>query len=403
MKSTTAAGKQSKGGNQGVRSILKPVIHQDTWFLRVSPPQSDSLPNSPPNIRWERRKKPANAPNPPRAGITMAYHKGRGIMFGGVHDVEESEEGIDSEFFNHLFAWNIERNRFFQLTLKQPKRQSTKQSAVDRSGMRRARGKADEAELLRNLAALDTKGSITDEAPMPMDMSEDIPEKLAKPLLMTMPHPRFNTQLAVQDDILYLFGGTFEKRDKEFTFDEMWAIDLSKLDGVKQIYCRELENWNDQDEESDSEEDDGSDSEDEDIEEDSASIFSSPQDTETVTTATDLGVPDDMDMSEVEPPEFTPNDYRPHPRPFESLRDFFTRTTNSWQEFALEALKQDESAVNKSIKELKKNAFDLAETTWWDFREEIRALEEQQEESGIGEIVNVDERGTQSGSSGRRR
>ena len=45
----------------------------------------------------------------------MTYHKGRGIMFGDVHDVEVSEEGIDSQFFDALFAWNVERNRFFQL------------------------------------------------------------------------------------------------------------------------------------------------------------------------------------------------------------------------------------------------------------------------------------------------
>ena len=33
----------------------------------------------------------------------MAHHRGRGILFGGVHDVEDSEEGIDSEFFDQLF------------------------------------------------------------------------------------------------------------------------------------------------------------------------------------------------------------------------------------------------------------------------------------------------------------
>ena len=32
----------------------------------------------------------------------MAYHKGRGILFGGVHDVEENEEGIESEFSMHF-------------------------------------------------------------------------------------------------------------------------------------------------------------------------------------------------------------------------------------------------------------------------------------------------------------
>src|SRR5699024_9217697 len=113
-----AGGKQLKGGPQ--RMTLKPMVHQDTWFLRMTPPASDAPVNTPPTIRWERRKKPANSPNPPRAGCTMAYHKGRGIMFGGVHDVELSEEGIDSEFFDSMFAWNTDRNRFFPLNLRRP-------------------------------------------------------------------------------------------------------------------------------------------------------------------------------------------------------------------------------------------------------------------------------------------
>ena len=63
----------------------------------------------------------------------MAYHKGRGISFGGVHDIEQTEEGIDSEFFNQLYAYNIDRNRFFPLTLRRP-RTSTKKtvSAAER-------------------------------------------------------------------------------------------------------------------------------------------------------------------------------------------------------------------------------------------------------------------------------
>ena len=102
------------------RNVLKPVIHQDTWFLRITPPTGEST-SGPPVVRWERRKRPVNSPNPTRAGATMAHHKGRGIMFGGVHDVEESEEGIESEFFNDLYVWNIDRNRFFTLTLRRPK------------------------------------------------------------------------------------------------------------------------------------------------------------------------------------------------------------------------------------------------------------------------------------------
>ena len=141
-------------------------------------------------------------------------------MFGGVHDVEESDEGIESEFFDQLFAWNIERNRFFPLTLRRAKA-APKKEADDRR--KRGRGKADEAELLRNLAALETKGSIADSDTWDTEvdaMTEHIPEK-PKTVLNTMPHRRFNAQLAIQGDVLYVFGGTFEKGDRELTFDEV--------------------------------------------------------------------------------------------------------------------------------------------------------------------------------------
>lgn len=107
IKTNTTAGKATKGGRQASRVIMKPVVHQDTWFLRVTPPPSEAPTNTLPTVRWEKRKKPVNSPNPARAGATMTYHKGRGIAFGGVHDVEEDEEGIDSEFFNQLSAYNM--------------------------------------------------------------------------------------------------------------------------------------------------------------------------------------------------------------------------------------------------------------------------------------------------------
>ena len=407
MKSTVGAGKQSKGGGQSLRTVLRPTIYQDTWFLRISSPGPDAPANSPPLIRWERRKKPANPPNPPRAGATMAYHKGRGISFGGVHDVEESEEGIDSEFFNTLFAWNIERNRHFQLTLRRPKA-SNKKQGDDRGNSRRGRGKADEAELLRNLAALETKASNADsddmDAAQTMDLDET-PTKPVKPVLFDMPHSRFNAQLAVQDDVLYIFGGTYEQGDREFTFDEMWAIDLGKLDGVHEIYRRELENWQGSDEEeSDSESNNEDDSEEEDVDGDSSiGVPLPPSETGVPPKVAEHMVQAETVENEVEPAEPVVADTRPHPRPFESLREFFTRTSAAWQDIVIESLRDEDSAGQKSIKELRKVAFDLAEGKWWDCREEITALEDEQEEAGIGEVISMADRNNEAGGVGRRR
>jgi hypothetical protein len=55
-----------------------------------------------------------------------------------------------------------------------------------------------------------------------------------------------------------------------------------------------------------------------------------------------------------------------------------------------------------SVKELKTKAFELSEEKWWDCREEITAVEEEQEAAGISEVVSLAERGDAAGGPRRR-
>ncbi|KAI0843141.1 galactose oxidase [Hypoxylon sp. FL0890] len=424
VKATVSANKSAKGASQGQRNILKPMVHEDCFFLRITQPPADSPPNTPPNVRWEKRKKPANAPNPRRAGATMAYHKGRGILFGGVHDVEQSEEGMDSEFFNQLFAWNIERNRFFPLTLRKPRVQKKNAPSEQRVG-RRGRAQANEEELLKQLAALQAGSSVEDADAMDIDLKAGQepgePEKPARemPVSMELPHPRFNAQLAVQDDILYIYGGTYEAKDREYTFDDLYAIDLGKMDGCKQVFKREDDTWVGSDDEDEDEEDDD---EDEDEEDEEGDVEMPDEEPETLIspskrkkkqadeasmadTASTAGSSVGDEESEADTTAISVDDGLPHPRPFESRRDFFNRTSNEWQEILMTSLRwkgiQPESLT---IKEIKTKAFELSEEKWWDCREEITALEDEQEAAGIGEVVSLADKGDSApGGAGRRR
>lgn len=407
--SAGAGGKQGKGGPQ--KMALRPMVHQDTWFLRITPPDSDAAASAGPTVRWERRKKPANTPNPPRVGTTMAYHKGRGIMFGGVHDVELTEEGIESEFFDTLFAWNTDRNRFFPLSLRRPRAPGKKQQA-NQAIKSRDRSKANEEELLANLKALEAKGGIRDD-----DDNEELmelstptteePIEPSKPAItrFEMPHRRFNAQLAVQDDILFIYGGTFEKGDREFTFDDMYSIDLVKLDGVKEIFYREPVNWNLLNEEEDSDEDMEDEDEDEEMEDEEGDAMSLDTSSPAPTELTVPSVTKDMEHLDVEEQETQQplDDNRPVPRPFESLREFFSRTSEEWQNILIETMSQKGYGEEKTVKELRKAAFDMAEEKWWDCREEIMALEDEQEAAGIGEVVSMADRAENMGGAGRRR
>lgn len=324
-----------------------------------------------------------------------------------MHDVEASEEAIDSEFFEDLFAWNIERNRYFRLTLRRPRVANKKQSAVERGNTKRGKGKAGEEELLRNLAALEGT-TVTDPDAMDVDIPSEKVEELArleKQVLMTMPHPRFNAQLTVQDDVLYIFGGTYEHGDREYTFDEMYAVDLGRLDGVKEIFRRELENWQGSDGgESENDSNEEEDSGDDDLEGEGSKGVLLPRDQENVlSTATVESASENPEQGETDHSQSVAEDPRPHPRPFESLREFFTRTSNQWQDIVLEPIQKEDAGLNRTVKELRKVAFEPAETKWWDCREEITALEDQQEEAGIGEVMSIKDRVLETGGAERRR
>ncbi|KAK6948577.1 hypothetical protein Daesc_010347 [Daldinia eschscholtzii] len=424
VKATVSANKSAKGASQGQRNILKPLVHEDCFFLRITQPPADSPPNTPPNVRWEKRKKPANTPVPSRAGATMAYHKGRGILFGGVHDIEQSEEGMDSEFFNQLYAWNIERNRFFPLSLRKPRVQKKAPASEQRVG-RRGRAQANEEELLKQLAALQAGSSVEDADDIDIDLKTgqdtEEPEKPTRemPVSMEFPHPRFNAQLAVQDDILYIYGGTYEAKDREFTFDDLYAIDLGKMDGCKQIFKREDDNWVGSDEEDEDEEDDEEDDEEEDEEGDDEVFDEEPSalvspskrkkkqldEVSMADTASTAGSSISDDVSEADTTATTVDDGLPHPRPFESRREFFVRTSNEWQEILMTSLRwKGIQPETLTIKEIKTKAFELSEEKWWDCREEINALEDEQEAAGIGEVVSLADKGDSgAGGAGRRR
>lgn len=440
VKATAAANRGGKAGAQGQRNVLKPMVHQDCFFLRVTPPAADAAPSAPPTVRWERRKKPANTPEPKRAGATMAYHKGRGIMFGGVHDVEESEEGIDSEFFNGMFAWNVERNRFFPLALRKARQQKKGGGggggADERVG-RRGRAAAKEEELLKQLAALQAGKPLEEAGEMELERKdageaaeEDDQPAREMPVSMELPHPRFNAALTVQDDVLYIYGGTFEKGDREFTFDDLYAIDLGKMDGCKEVFSRKSEeDWvqsddedDDEDDEYDTEDEEEDDEEDVEMAEEEQPKYTggkgkkkkqdevSVAGTESTESTAASTAASEEEESEADTAATSVDDGLPHPRPFETRRDFFQRTSAEWQEVLMTSLLwKGIKPESLAVKEIKTKAFELSEEKWWDCREEITALEDEQEAAGIGEVVSLADRGETGagggggGGAGRRR
>jgi len=186
----------------------------------------------------------------------------------------------------------------------------------------------------------------------------------------------------------------------------MYSIDLGKLDGVREVFYNEPENWNiTMEEDSDEVDEDDEDEDEESGDEDAMSVDAASTAPTEVSDKTARKDPEKPSEVEMETEEDKPRDSRPYPRPFETLRDFFSRTSNEWQTSLLDALKEKDptGGTNQSIKELRKKAFEVAEERWWDCREEIRALEDEQEEAGIGEVVSIGDRAAEAVGPGRRR
>src|SRR5690606_33793873 len=156
-----------------------------------------------------------------------------------------------------------DRNRFFPLVLRKPRQQ--KRAAVEqRGGGRRDRAREGEEELLRNLARLEAeaagKSGEEIEAAEKAEKEKEEAERQAllekQELTLELPSPRFHTALAVLDDVLYIYGGTVEKGDQDLVYDEMYSIDLGRLDGVRTIFHRKVEaDWVDSESEDDDDDD----------------------------------------------------------------------------------------------------------------------------------------------------
>lgn len=44
------------------------------------------------------------------------------------------------------------------------------------------------------------------------------------------PHARMGALMAVKNGVLFLYGGMFERGDKQFTFKDFYSLDLNKME-----------------------------------------------------------------------------------------------------------------------------------------------------------------------------
>eukprot|EP00216_Chloropicon_sp_CCMP2111_P004920 CAMPEP_0198241542 /NCGR_PEP_ID=MMETSP1446-20131203/6337_1 /TAXON_ID=1461542 ORGANISM="Unidentified sp, Strain CCMP2111" /NCGR_SAMPLE_ID=MMETSP1446 /ASSEMBLY_ACC=CAM_ASM_001112 /LENGTH=529 /DNA_ID=CAMNT_0043924397 /DNA_START=48 /DNA_END=1637 /DNA_ORIENTATION=- len=241
----------------------KGVTHDDLWELDLQ------------TMRWSRVKKSGIAPGK-RAGSTIVTHKRNAVMFGGVVDHEaEDGEVLVSEFFNDMFNFHLDKHRWFPMAVRPPGSAAGVRAAQSRMVQRVAREDDAAAKIQAHF-----RGYSVRKAYKAYKIGGKVNELLYSPAVCRLaggkvvyPVPRIKASMAVIDNVLWLYGGTVEDVDKETTLDDLWCINLNKLDGWTCIHkgTADVSQWegsdDDDDDDMDGMDDMGSSGSDEEMEE----------------------------------------------------------------------------------------------------------------------------------------
>uniref|UniRef100_A0A383WDZ9 DUF4110 domain-containing protein n=1 Tax=Tetradesmus obliquus TaxID=3088 RepID=A0A383WDZ9_TETOB len=239
--------------------------------------------------KWERIKKVGMAPGP-RCSFAMVPHKARAFLFGGVSDNETKRgEDLSSEFHNDLYTFNFNNRRWFAAQLRPPKDYKQQQDAAaaaaadgqppaaaadtgsqqqqqqaaaasSSSSSKPAVGAGSSGDVSREMAALMDagqdknsaiyraavriqsrfRGYVVRKAYKLYQLGGVVSEILYSPAAygldmsaknMPKPRARISPQVAVAGNTLWLLGGVVEVGESEITLDDLWSLDLVKLDG----------------------------------------------------------------------------------------------------------------------------------------------------------------------------
>nr|XP_027789042.1 kelch domain-containing protein 4 isoform X1 [Marmota flaviventris] len=231
---------------------------------------------------WTRIS-PSGVKPTPRSGFSVAMTPNHQVLlFGGVCDKEE-EESLEGMFFNDLYFYDAARSRWFLGQLKGPKSEKRKRRrarAEDHEGARElecgAASAPEPLEVVKEVVAEDgTVVTIKQVLTAPGSASCPPPEEedgAVEAGPRVEPCPRSSAMLAVKHGLLYVYGGMFEAGDRQVTLNDLYCLDLHKMEEWKVLVemDAETQEWlEDTDSEEDSSSAEGAEGGDEDQDEDS--------------------------------------------------------------------------------------------------------------------------------------
>ncbi|KAM4722605.1 kelch domain-containing protein 4 [Rhinophrynus dorsalis] len=264
------------------KDVDKGTVHTDMFLLKQEAAD-----------KWVwTRLNPSGVKPTPRTGFSMAVGpNNRSVLFGGVFD-EEEEESIEGDFFNDIYLYDMGKNRWFAGQIKGPKsgrkkkRRGDKKATVEPSDGEEAgtQNPQEPVEVIKEIVAEDgTVMTIKQVISVPTvseseeeDCSDEDNDQEGATRPLVEPCPRSNTMIAVKQSIIYVYGGMFEIGDRQFTLNDLYSLDLHKMEEWKVLVEMDpkTQEWLDESESEDEEEEaegaeGGAEEEEDDEEEDS--------------------------------------------------------------------------------------------------------------------------------------
>lgn len=251
----------------------KGITHDDIWCLDLKSHQ------------WERVKKAGMAPGT-RTSFGMVTHKKRAVLFGGVMDREGQGDKLYSELFNELYQFSFDGRRWFPMVVRPPRKQQQRTAvmeedrcaggsalpATNSSSQQQLEGSSPVEEkqalppgvspemnaILQTAMADQTsvfhkaavriqsryRGYVVRKAYTTYKLGGQMSELLYSPATygidlsakdMIKPRARAAPMMVVLRNTMWMWGGTVEIEHTDINLDDLWSLDLNKLDGWRCI------------------------------------------------------------------------------------------------------------------------------------------------------------------------
>ncbi|XP_048461681.1 kelch domain-containing protein 4 isoform X1 [Rhincodon typus] len=244
------------------KDVEKGIVYSDMFLLKNEGREGTD------KWAWVRINPTGLKPSP-RSGFSLAVApNNRAILFGGVYD-EEEEEDLQGEFFNDIHIYDMVKNRWFAVKLKGHKGEKKKR--------RRGRKEEDGTEVKSEKQDLQTSMEIVKEivtedgtlmtvkqvinnpdAKADTESEEEEEEKedgASETGPIIEPRARSSAMAVIKNGLFYIYGGMFEVGDRQFTLNDLYCIDLHKMNEWKVLVETDpkTQEWLDEDSEDEEE------------------------------------------------------------------------------------------------------------------------------------------------------